>query len=101
MPSPFTVPPVIGMMRRTPCPISPADVTPSIWAVMVKTYLVRRTGVIELMNPRHPRRQPGRQQRKRDQDHQPDQIRRHERNHAAEDRRERHILDHALDDKDV
>src|SRR5437016_13088140 len=102
MPTPFTSPPVIGMMRRTPLPISPAVGTSPMRAVMVKTYLVSSCGVIALVNPRrHPRRQPGRQQRERDQDHQPDQVRRHERNHAAEDGRERYVLHDTLDDEDV
>ena len=46
IPSPFTSPPMIGMIRRTPVPISPADVTSPIRAVMVKTYLVSSFGVV-------------------------------------------------------
>src|SRR5688572_29943565 len=45
-PSPFTSPPVIGMIRRTPVPISPAEVTSPIRTVMVKTYLVSSWGVV-------------------------------------------------------
>src|SRR4051794_28291150 len=93
---------MIGMMRRTPVPISPAEVTSPMRAVMVKTYLVCRTGVIELVHPgHHALRQPGRQQRKRNQNDQPDEVRRHERNHAAEDRGERYVLYDTLDDKYV
>src|SRR5260363_328374 len=93
--SPFTSPPMIGMMRRTPVPISPADVTSAIAAVMVKTYLVRSSGLIRLTY--HALRQPGREQREQDQDHQPDQVGDHERQHADEDRRHVDVLDHALD----
>src|SRR5665647_251282 len=107
-PSPRTSPPVIGMMRRTPWPISPTDVTPPIWAVMVKTYFVSSTGAMDRPNLRgkadlvhHALRQPGRQQRKRDQYHQPHQVGRHERDHALEDGGKGHVLDHALDDEDV
>src|SRR5450759_5185655 len=109
--SPRTSPPTIGMMRRTPWPISPAEVTPPIWAVMVKTYLVSSAGAMDqsgllvsgagTLVSHHALRQPGRQQRKGDQDHQPDQVGRHERDHALEDRGKGHVLDHTLDDKDV
>src|ERR1700761_1310269 len=99
MPSPFTSPPVIGMMRRMPEPISPAVVTGPMLAVMVKTYLVSRTGLIRLSN--HAHRQPGCQQREQDQDHQPDQVGDHERQHADEDRGHVDVLDHALDHEHV
>src|SRR5437762_9061912 len=49
----------------------------------------------------HTLRQPQRQDRKCDQDHQPDQVRRHERDHAQEDGRERHVLHHALDHEHI
>src|SRR5215210_2267939 len=96
MSAPRTSPPVIGIIRRTPWPISPVVVTPAMWAVMVNTYLVCNAGVIGDPNIRvsgqaslvshHALRQPGRQQRKHDQDDQPNQIGRHERDHASEDR---------------
>src|SRR5947209_3316892 len=93
---------MMGMMRRTPWPMSPAVVTSAMCAVMVNTYLVSSTGAIT--NPlmrHHARRQPGGEQREGDQDHQPHQVGRHEGDHAAEDGREGDVLHHALDDKDV
>src|SRR5713226_7075958 len=51
--------------------------------------------------PHHALWQPGRQQRKQDQDHQPDEVGRHERDHAPENRGKRHVLDDALDHEDV
>jgi hypothetical protein len=47
------------------------------------------------------RRQPERENRKRDQDHQPDQIGDDKRQHAAEDRRETDLLHHAFDHEHV
>src|SRR5690348_1625381 len=99
--SPRTSPPVIGMMRRTPWPMSPAVVTSAMRAVMVKTYLVSSVGFIRCSVDHHARRQPGREQREGDQDHQPHQVGRHERDHAAEDGGEGDVLHHALDDEDV
>src|SRR5689334_22599916 len=100
--SPLTSPPTMGMMRRTPWPMSPAVVTSAMRAVMVKMYFVSSVGVIAGFSVRHhTRRQPGGEQRERDQDHQADQVGRHKGNHAAEDGGERDVLHHALDDKDV
>src|SRR6478609_5460283 len=101
--APFTSPPRIGMMRRTPMPVSPAVTTSPIFAVMVKTYFVSSAGVV-IASPllrHHSGRQPGRQQREGDQDHQPHQVGDHERNHALEDRGEGDVLHHAFYDKDV
>src|SRR5580692_3730324 len=98
------------MMRRSPVPMSPADVMPATCAVMVKTYWVASTGSMELplgfqrakkSAGHHVLRQPGRQQRKRDQDNQANNIGGDKRQHALENRGEGYILDHALDDKDV
>src|SRR5215471_12448925 len=90
---PRTSPPMMGTMRRTPWPTSPALATSAILAVMVKTYLVLSVGVIgdtgrhgfehalflkpqhgflDHALPRHALRQPGCEQREHDQDHQPD-----------------------------
>src|SRR5262245_33638137 len=83
---PLTSPPMIGMIRRTPWPMSPAVVTSAMRAVMVKTYLVSSVGAIpKTLMRHHARRQPGREQREGDQDHQPHQVGRHERDHATED----------------
>src|SRR5690242_19723656 len=46
MPSPRISPPITGMTRRTPWPISPALMTGPISAVMVKTYRVESTGIM-------------------------------------------------------
>src|SRR3954470_11802779 len=100
--SPLTSPPTMGMMRRTPWPISPAVVTSAMRAVMVKTYFVSSVGVIHKLSVRHhARRQPGREQRECDQNYQADEVGRHKGDHAAEDGGERYVLHHALDDKDV
>src|SRR5262249_21733695 len=44
----------------------------------------------------HARGKPQRDDRERDQDHQPDQVRRDEGQNASEDRREIDVLDHAF-----
>src|SRR5271170_3291019 len=49
----------------------------------------------------HALRQPGREQRERDQDDETHQIGRDERDHALEDGGKRNIFHHALDDEDV
>src|SRR5579871_2426190 len=53
------------------------------------------SGALSLL--RHVLRQPGREQRERDQDHQAHQVGGNEREHALEDGRKRHVLHHALD----
>src|ERR1700739_1007726 len=117
IPAPRTSPPITGIIRRTPVPISPADVTLPIWAVTVKTYLVESCGSMKalfylrmiLSENRYPLfrimrlsdhalRQPGRQQWKQDQNHQPDQVGDHKRQHTDKNRRHVDVLDHALDD---
>src|SRR3954466_1222643 len=101
---PVTSPPMIGMMRRMPMPVSPAVTTSPMRAVTVKTYLVFSAGMViasPLSMRHHPRRQPCRQQREGDQDHQAHEVCRHERDHALEDGGEGDVLHHALDDEDV
>src|SRR4051794_29325885 len=118
MPSPCTWPPRIGITRRVPQPMSPAMIGAPTFIARLKTYFVwstermidpslnihpsfrvrrfatpRNDGV---RSSRHACRQPQRQYREQDQDHQPDQVGYHERDHAAEDRRKGHVLDHAL-----
>src|SRR5262245_49169874 len=93
---------MMGMMRRTPWPMSPAVVTSAMRAVMVKTYFVSSVGAIPSPLMRHhARRQPGGEQRKGDQDHEAQEVREHEGDDAAEDGGEGDVLYHALDDKDV
>src|SRR5215203_2529205 len=84
--SPRTSPPRIGMIRRTPLPVSPAVVTSPMRTVSVKTYLVASSGILEL--PHHALRQPQRQYRKCNQDHKADQVGDDERRHALKNRGE-------------
>src|SRR4051812_45735733 len=92
MSGPRTSPPRIGMTRRTPQPMSPATIGAPILMARLNTYFVESCGVIG--SARHACRQPQRQYRKQDQDHQPDQVGHHERDHAAEYGGKGHVLDH-------
>src|SRR6202166_3074263 len=98
MPGPWTSPPRTGMTRRTPWPVSPATIGLPTWMARLKTYFVASAGAMgrpSLMR-HHALRQPGREQRKGDQDQQPDEVGRHERNNALEDGGKGHVVDHAF-----
>src|SRR6266849_4906279 len=96
MPSPRTSPPRIGMIRLTPWPKSPATIGAPIVMARLKTYLVCSAGVTDHPNllvsgegklvSNHGFRQPGRQPRKGDQNDQSNEVGRHERKHAPENR---------------
>src|SRR5450631_336989 len=76
MPGPRTSPPRIGTTRRSPWPVSPATIGVPTLMARLKTYLVASCGVIGLSS--HPLRQPQRQYRKQDQDHQSNEVGHHE-----------------------
>src|SRR5258707_9540539 len=111
MPSPRSSPPRIGIIRLTPWPKSPATIGTPILMARLKTYWSEAQvpwiiptysfqGEGKLVS-HHALRQPGRQQRKCDQNDQPNEVGRHERKHAPENSGKRHVLDHAFDDEDI